>query len=212
MSIIYVSQSITTGKVYVGITSGTLDYRRKKHLNCAKNGSEYAFHRAIRKYGAEDFVWSVVMTCASREEALTYEPILVKTLNARTHGYNQMHGGRDGARREIVIFGVTYSSCCAAAKAFGVKYSRFMHRINNYGMTPEEAVKSEKYSTGSKGAVFAKGVEYPSLNAAALALGLDKTNVHKRVTNLGWTVAQALNLEPPPSRKGKGGRPRPPRR
>lgn len=210
MSIIYVAQSLTSGKVYVGVTTGTFECRRKKHLSCAKNGSEYAFHRAIRKYGAEDFVWSVVMTCRTADEALQYEGVLIRMLDSRTNGYNQMHGGRDGARREIIIHGVTYSSCCAAAKAFGVKYTRFMDRINNKGMTPEQAINVEKYSTGSRGTVIAKGVEYPSLNAAALALGLDK-NVHKRVRNLGWTIEQALGLEPPPTKKGRYDRRRPPR-
>ena len=47
-------------KSYVGKTELSLSRRKSNHLSDAKRGCEFAFHRALRKYGEENFVWEVI--------------------------------------------------------------------------------------------------------------------------------------------------------
>jgi group I intron endonuclease len=47
-------------KSYVGKTELSLSRRKSNHLSDAKRGCEFAFHRALRKYGEEIFAWEVI--------------------------------------------------------------------------------------------------------------------------------------------------------
>lgn len=47
-------------KSYVGKTELSLSKRKSNHLSDTKRGCEFAFHRALRKYGEENFVWEIV--------------------------------------------------------------------------------------------------------------------------------------------------------
>ena len=51
---IYKIICLPTGKLYIGQTLRTIEKRWKRHIRDAKKGSEHKFHRAIRKYGAEN--------------------------------------------------------------------------------------------------------------------------------------------------------------
>ena len=46
---IYKCTCVISGKSYVGLTTKTIEERKKEHL-----------HSAIRKYGIENFEWSIV--------------------------------------------------------------------------------------------------------------------------------------------------------
>lgn len=47
-------------KSYVGKTELSFNTRKSNHLSDVKRGCEFAFHRALRKYGEENFVWSII--------------------------------------------------------------------------------------------------------------------------------------------------------
>lgn len=83
------------GKRYVGITDQSLEDRWNKHLTCARNGSEYHFHRAIRKHGAEAFESVIIDECLTREELLEAEKrwIWLLASNVPEYGYNMTLGG-----------------------------------------------------------------------------------------------------------------------
>lgn len=84
------------GKQYVGITTATLEIRKSEHESRARNGSNYAVHNAIRKYG--DPTWEVLNICSSYEEAKELERKYIKELNTLTpNGYNLTIGG-DGSK------------------------------------------------------------------------------------------------------------------
>ncbi|WP_110985515.1 hypothetical protein [Acaryochloris thomasi] len=140
-------------------------------------------------------------------------------------------------------FGKEYPSIKALAEAFGLGTSTLKYRINNQGMTPEEAVTKPKGPSSGKSFEY-QGIRYKSRHAAAVALApkynltyhqakdrltrkvpLDKKSSLKpcRINGidfpshaaaathfgvkkgtfskrkfLGWTLEQALGLEPPP--------------
>jgi group I intron endonuclease len=47
-------------KSYVGKTELSFNIRKNNHLSDTRRGCEFAFHRALRKYGEENFVWEIV--------------------------------------------------------------------------------------------------------------------------------------------------------
>lgn len=55
MGIIYKATNTKNNKSYIGQTIKKLDDRKRSHINRAKSGSEYYFHRSIRRYGEEFF-------------------------------------------------------------------------------------------------------------------------------------------------------------
>jgi hypothetical protein len=68
-----------------------------EHLRAAKSGSNYHFHRAIRKYGAENFMWVEIDNCSTPEGLVALEVFYIKFFNSMNAGWNMTAGG-DGIR------------------------------------------------------------------------------------------------------------------
>jgi len=92
--IIYKATNQVNGKIYIGQTMGEFKRRKADHIKKAKAGCTYCFHNAIRKYGADVFVWEVICLCSSKGEADARESEFIKTFNAKVpSGYNMTDGG-----------------------------------------------------------------------------------------------------------------------
>lgn len=80
------------GKVYVGITSTTIERRWRNNGNGYKN--QY-FYRAIKKYGWDNIEHKILYTNLSKEEAEQKEIELIKKYksNDKRFGYNIDDGG-----------------------------------------------------------------------------------------------------------------------
>jgi len=68
--IIYMAINIVNGKKYIGITKQTLKQRVSIHLSNARCGKGSRFSRAIRKHGEDSFLFFMIKTVESYEEAL----------------------------------------------------------------------------------------------------------------------------------------------
>ena len=89
--IVYRAINLVTGDFYIGITVGYLSQRKSKHIQVAlKKNSQFHFHRAIRKYGKDNFEFDVLKKCSSYEEAKQEEIKLIAELKPR---YNMTLGG-----------------------------------------------------------------------------------------------------------------------
>lgn len=95
---IYCVTCLVNGKQYIGQTKKTVEHRWKEHINETVR-EDYKFHRAIRKYGEENFLIEVVIEISSpnKEELkakLDYiERRLIKRFDTRRNGYNSTDGG-----------------------------------------------------------------------------------------------------------------------
>lgn len=96
MYYIYKATNKVNGKVYIG---QTIDFKRRKaeHLSL-KNGihAKCVFHRAIQKYGKENFEWEIIDTCKTLDEALFLESMYISEYNSCTfmensNGYNILY-------------------------------------------------------------------------------------------------------------------------
>lgn len=88
------------GRVYVGQTVGSTrsDLMRRKscHLSEARNGKDTAFYRAIRKYGSESFIWSI-LEIVPIDNLNSAEVRWIEELNSYHDGFNSTLGG-DGVK------------------------------------------------------------------------------------------------------------------
>jgi hypothetical protein len=91
---IYKATNIFNGKVYIGQTIQELEKRKRQHIKDSIN-PKYHFHRAIKKYGEESFLWEVLHYSTDSRELnnLEIEEIKKHSSYGRESGYNMTIGG-----------------------------------------------------------------------------------------------------------------------
>lgn len=92
--LIYCVHCISTGKKYIGQTTQILEKRINRHF-CDSEKTDYHFHRAIKKYGKENFIFGVVEEC-NLEELNSKEIYWIDKYNTFDNGYNSDTGGLNG--------------------------------------------------------------------------------------------------------------------
>jgi group I intron endonuclease len=197
---IYLITNSVNGKQYVGLTIGTLADRLKQHFAAARKGRKAPLPNAIRKYGESAFSIQLIRADARSYEELQEQEINeIATRDSIRNGYNSAVGGAVGITKPITVQGKRFGSRAQAAEHYGVDVAVFNLRLNRLKWTPEEAAGlTEKTWKGKEVVVDVKGVKYPSIRQAAIALGKDFRKVYDRFSEKGWTIEQALDIAPPP--------------
>lgn len=96
---IYLVTNKITGKQYVGQTIRTVEERWKDH--CRVKDDNY-FHRAIRKYGKENFEIEIIDTANNANELDQKEIYWIEHLRTLVpHGYNTKPGGNVAMRGRL---------------------------------------------------------------------------------------------------------------
>ena len=197
---IYVITNRVNGKQYIGLTIGNLEDRLKQHHAAARKGRKAPLPNAIRKYGEEAFEIELV-----RCDARSYDELQDQEINEIARrgtikgGYNSAVGGSLGTSKPITVNGQRFPSRGQAAAHFGVDIGVFNLRLNRLDWSPEEAAGLvERSWSGKRVEVVVQGVTYPSIRQVAVAYGQDIGKVYDRFSEKGWTLEQALGIEPPP--------------
>ena len=101
--IIYKVTNLVNNKIYVGKTINTLRYRKTTHQSDAKNRKHNCiFHKAIRKYGEENFVWEIIDEVLFAESLIELEKYYIKKFESKMpSGYNMTDGGEGTTGRII---------------------------------------------------------------------------------------------------------------
>ena len=95
---IYCITCLVNGKMYIGQTVQLLDNRWRRHVLSTQRGSDHKFHRAIRKYGEENFTVEEVMTVSAPTKEILKKKLdyvemrLIKRFNTKIDGYNSTDG------------------------------------------------------------------------------------------------------------------------
>jgi group I intron endonuclease len=98
--IIYCVTNLVNSKKYIGQTIKGLNYRQKCHFRYAFNyNSDNLFHRALRKYGKDNFLFEEIDSANSKLELDTKEIYWIKKYQSTNleNGYNICLGGQGGA-------------------------------------------------------------------------------------------------------------------
>lgn len=94
--IIYRVTNLINSKIYIGQTVTSMTTRKNGHLsNARKNVLDIPFHRAIRKYGEESFVWEIIDVAWNKEDLNKKEKYWIATYDStnKSKGYNATIGG-----------------------------------------------------------------------------------------------------------------------
>jgi group I intron endonuclease len=100
--IVYKITNKIDGKAYIGQTIETINRRWKRHIAVSnKNGNSY-FHKAIRKYGFDNFALETLYECSSYEILGIMETfkIMVHKTHISEGGYNLTWGGEGSYGRK----------------------------------------------------------------------------------------------------------------
>lgn len=96
MNYIVYKVTFPNDKVYIGITSKGLEFRKKKHYSeCFNKNTNYKFHNALRKYTDKE-IWEVIDTAKDWETLCSLEQIYIQFYDSYKNGYNSTLGG-DGS-------------------------------------------------------------------------------------------------------------------
>ena len=91
---IYKITNKVNGKIYVGLTTHTLQWRWKKHILAAANCDEvWPLLCAIRKYGKDAFTIAALEECSNIKKLKAAEKRWIKKLATYKFGYNATLGG-----------------------------------------------------------------------------------------------------------------------
>lgn len=113
---IYKCTCLINGKIYIGQTIQDYNERWKDHIQEAFNDKQpsynYKFHKAIRKYGENNFKWSILETvsCDNVENLLeilnNLEIKYIKQYDSFKNGYNSTKGGNSFSRefKEVIAY------------------------------------------------------------------------------------------------------------
>lgn len=98
MVIAYRARNLVNGHSYVGYTARGLKVRKNQHLWVARKGGGHHFHRALRKYGEENFVFEILGDFGDDEDlAKIYE---IEAIAKYRPEYNLSYGGEGGTMHE----------------------------------------------------------------------------------------------------------------
>lgn len=93
--IIYCATNLVNNKKYIGQTVNSLHTRILQHISDAKYQDTY-FHRALFKYGLDNFEWVILDTAINQNELNQKEVYWIAYYNTykdKTRGYNITPGG-----------------------------------------------------------------------------------------------------------------------
>lgn len=151
MSLVYIVK-FPNNKVYVGITSRTLTYRKYEHLFRKREGSKRLLYNALRKYDGQE-IWEELEKCDNYQLAKEREKHYIQQFksNDKTYGYNLTNGG-DGT----VGYKFTDEQKERSSKAHQNLHARTvaldnLSKINNLGAFKQntKAIKVTDLKTGT---------------------------------------------------------------
>ena len=189
--VVYRATNTTNGKAYVGYTKN-LERRKTNHRNITSK-LDYAFSRALRKYGWGSFVWDILCECAGKKEAVQKEIEFIASLKTfGVKGYNQTTGGEGGFATEshrnnvvarMVADNPMKSKSLEDRLAIGRKGAATRVELNQK-RTPEtkEKMRQARLKNNHRAVpIVIDGKSYPSISNAAIDLGMCRSTLSRRI-------------------------------
>lgn len=99
--LVYKIENMLNGKVYIGQTIQTLKRRISEHVSVSKKQSNLYLYNAMKKYGVDNFNYSIIDECDNRDELNELEIYYIKKYNSTNaeFGYNYASGGYGGGTK-----------------------------------------------------------------------------------------------------------------
>jgi len=95
--IVYQARRDGSDAAYIGKTTKTLEARKRRHaVDAGRCLNRSVFHKAIRKYGVDAFVWEVLGSAEGREQLNTLERECIAAAQAAGRRLYNLTPGGDG--------------------------------------------------------------------------------------------------------------------
>lgn len=102
--IVYSVKNKITEEFYIGVTTDSVENRKKDHEEKANNGQGQLFQEAISTYGADAFLWMEIDTAESIDELAQKEKQYIVKYNSKEEGYNSDEGG--GFKKSVYQYNI----------------------------------------------------------------------------------------------------------
>jgi len=141
MGQIYLVQNKINKKRYIGQTVCGMRRRKSQHEKDSQNGSNLVFHKALRKYGFDNFEWKILFY-VEKERLNTLEIVAIRMLKTlHPNGYNLLIGGSGGVSDETRMkMSKTHKKKCEDKEYIDAVIKRLLIG----GSTPEAKEKHKK--------------------------------------------------------------------
>lgn len=91
---IYKFTNKINGKAYIGVTNREFEVRKCEHVSFSIKNPKFKFHRAIKKYGINNFKEEILISgIITKLEANNLEIKFIKEYDTYKNGYNMTQGG-----------------------------------------------------------------------------------------------------------------------
>lgn len=136
---IYIIKNTINNKIYIGITSMTIQHRFNGHKRKARFKPTSNLHQSIKKHGENNFLIEELYGFYSNDKKYAYmvEQLFIDMYDSVKNGYNMdigygwnvvdrkgkknpMYGKISGNAKKVCIDGVEYSSVSAAGESLGL--------------------------------------------------------------------------------------------
>ena len=91
--VVYKVTNNVNGKVYVGVSTKSLEERKKDHMKNSNKGKSYVFQNAIATYGIDAFKFEQIDTALTTDELAKKEKEYILEYDSNVNGYNSDSGG-----------------------------------------------------------------------------------------------------------------------
>ena len=186
-------------KIYIGQTIQDENIRWNHHMREALNGSDTKFHRALRKYGKDGFIWEVIEE-VDNDKLNEREIYWISYYNSYKQGYNSTTGGDLPPRNDIKIIcletNIVYSSCAEANRQTNINKVHIAECVRGeksrvsaggyHWMSLEDynkfgpIFKQTENELNSKSVkCIETGIVYNSILEASKATGVSRQTIHR---------------------------------
>ena len=152
MGFIYIIKNKINDKVYVGQTTKTVEERFKQHKKLSKSSSNQLIHKAIKRYGKENF-YIETLECCENILLDEREIIFIKLYNSFKDGYNLCEGGNQAKRQRIALPEEEIISMYNSGKSsrfiselYGVSHKTILNVVNRNSVARNRNCGLKKYS------------------------------------------------------------------
>lgn len=218
LNYIYKIVNKTNGKIYIGKTTYTIAYRWTQHVSAATSDKEkddynYLLHKAIRKYGVDNFVVEVIEEIENELQLSSREMYWISYYNScileeDSNGYNMTYGGEGASKinkQKIYQLWNKGFGSLEIAKQTG----HHSTSVKNILETLEGYSKEIDFARNTGNAVFQYSENgelinsYPSVSYAARQVGVDPSVISKcchgqkqSAAGFFWSFSAEQRFEP----------------
>ncbi len=201
---IYRATCKVNGKMYIGFDSA-YPKRQKDHIRDAlKNKRECLFHRAIRKYGIDEFSWDILYQSFDQKHTLNeMEPHFIKEYKTFGEcGYNMTIGGEGVLGRTITLEERQKMSKSHAGVPLSeshrnniAKAHKGKPKTKEHSQNAAKAKKGIKFSEDHKEALSKAKLGKPAKNRKSVTINgvtyLSKSDAASRL-NISWRQVENI--------------------